>query len=173
MSHHTSHFHRILLSVAVLCLVGYAFFNSRFLLKGPEIVLADVDQSNIVHTDSKDFSLQGTVKHSSYITLNNRPIMVDEEGNFNEKLLLSNGVSIIDLYARDKFGKETREKIDVVYAGESNATTTEDYATIALRAQETSSSTQAVPEDESSHELTATSTIDAPSATTTATSSEH
>ncbi len=135
--------HKIFFSIAVICLVGYAFFNSRFLLQGPEIVLANIDKSassNIIRTDSKNLLLQGNIQHSSYITINNRPIMVDEAGNFNEKLLLSNGVSVIDIYARDKFGKEAREKIDVVYAA-GNASPTIEYEKIALRAQEHSSST--------------------------------
>lgn len=165
MLHNTPTLHKIFLSIAVLSLVGYAFFNSRFLLQGPEIVLADVNSdSNIIHTDTKDFSLKGKVKHSSYITVNNRPIMVDESGNFNEKLLLSNGVSIIDIYARDKFGKEAREKIDVVYAGATSSPVAL-YEKIALRAQETSSTTAAVSEEPESDEniLQASTTVSASS----------
>lgn len=147
MSHHSPTLHKIFLSIAVLCLVGYAFFNSRFLLQGPEIVLANVGpDSNVIHTTTKDFSLQGKVTHSSFITVNNRPIMVDEAGNFNEKLLLSNGVSIIDIYARDKFGKETREKIDVVYASEEPSSVVA-YEQIALRAQESSETASTTPVD--------------------------
>lgn len=123
---------KILLTLAILFLISYGVFNSRFLIKGPEIAIAGLEKdSEIIKTDSKDFALSGKVLHSSFITVNNRPILVDESGNFNEKLLLSNGVSIIDMYARDKFGKEVRKKIDVVYTGESSSTTP-SYEDIAL-----------------------------------------
>jgi hypothetical protein len=144
MSQNTPTLQKICISLAVLFLVGYGLFTSRFLLQGPEIVLAntnpDSQANTIIHADTRDFSLQGNVQHSSLITINNRPILVDEQGNFNEKLLLSNGVSIIDIYARDRFGKEARKKVDVVYA-ENSPSPTIEYSKIALNAQKSSSST--------------------------------
>ncbi len=124
---------KILISASILFLCGYALFNSRFILKGPEIAIAGLDEKNeLIKTDTRNFSLQGTVLHSSFISINNRPILIDESGKFDEKLLLSNGISIIDIYAKDKFGKEVRKKIDVVYTGPENQTT--DIDNIALRA---------------------------------------
>lgn len=150
MSQNTLTFQKICISLGILLLVGYGFFNSRFLIKGPEIVLANIpsdsESNNVIHTDTRDFSLQGNVQHSSVITVNNRPILVDEQGNFNEKLLLSNGVSIIDIYARDRFGKEAHRKVDVVYT-ENSPSPTIEYSKIALSAQENSSSTDTVKKD--------------------------
>jgi hypothetical protein len=157
MSQNTLTPQKIFLTVAILFLIGYGVFNSRFILKGPEIAIAGLNKDgDIIETQTKDFSLQGTAIHSSYITINNRPIFVDESGNFNEKLLLSNGVSIIDIYARDKFGKEIRKKIDVVYTGTDsiNSSTSEQ---IALRTLKTSTSTSEVVE---SPELSPTETTD-------------
>jgi len=116
--------HKILITLSVLFLIGYIAFNSRFLLRGPDIAMAGMEdtESKIV-TDNKNFSLSGVISHSSFISINNRPIFIDEAGNFTEKLLLSNGASIIDIYARDKFGKEVRKKIDVVYTGEDQSYT--------------------------------------------------
>lgn len=134
MSHDTPTLHRIFILASALFLVGYGLFNSRFLIKGPEITISGLEESdtNILHAETKDFSLQGTATHSSFISVNNRPILVDESGNFNEKLLLSNGVSIIDIYAKDKFGKEVRKKIDVVYAGEDSSALIAKYTNIGM-----------------------------------------
>jgi zona occludens toxin (predicted ATPase) len=141
MSSQTITPHKVILSLLVLFIIGYGLFNSRFIIQGPEIIISGLDASGkIIQTDSKDFSLQGNAIHSSYITVNNRPISIDETGNFNEKLLLSNGISIIDIYARDKFGKEVRKKIDVVYTGTDPVSTTTPEQ-IALRAIESSTST--------------------------------
>jgi zona occludens toxin (predicted ATPase) len=150
MSSQTLTPNKIILTIVVLFIIGYSVFNSRFIIQGPEIEISGLDASGkIIRTDSKDFSLQGNAVHSSYITVNNRPISVDETGNFNEKLLLSNGVSIIDIYARDKFGKEVRKKIDVVYTGSDSVSTTSPEQ-IALRVIEASSTTASLDIEEES-----------------------
>jgi hypothetical protein len=160
MSHTTLTPQKIIMTLSVLFLLGYGVFNSRFLIAGPEITVSGLDPSGkSIQTNSRDFSLQGTATHSSYITVNNRPISVDEWGNFNEKLLLSSGVSIIDLYAKDKFGKEIRKKIDVVYAGEdeSLAVSALDIATSSALS---SSSTDAVAlHQEESEEMSLSSSF--------------
>lgn len=127
---------KTLLSLLVLLIVGYTGFNSRFLLQGPEIELEHPEET--VTTDDNTFYLRGKVLHSSFISVNGRPIFIDEAGNFSEKLLLSSGISIIDIYAKDKFGKETRKKIDVLYHGNAQPV---DLAQASLAASGTASTT--------------------------------
>ncbi len=172
MPQNTPTFHRILLFSAITILVGYGLFNSRFLLRGPEIAIAGLDETqNILHTETKDFNLKGTAMHSSFITINNRPISVDESGNFDEKLLLSNGVSIIDVYAKDKFGKEVHKKIDIVYEGEDSPSLTLEQTELALRVSTASSSEEM--EGEEIDEITTAASTAENSSTTTATSSSN
>ena len=139
-----------LVSILALIIVGYAAFNSRFLIEGPEIVLA-FDKDEIVSQD-KTLFLEGQVLHSSFISINGRPIFVDEQGNFNEKLLLSNGVSIIDIYAKDKFGKEVRKKIDVLYQGDNSPS-------VALQTLVSTSTASTTLSATSTEEFTASSTV--------------
>jgi hypothetical protein len=143
-----------------VCLIGYVLFNSRFLLKGPEIAIAGLDpKSEAIQSPTKDFSLQGIALHSSYISVNDRPILIDEKGHFDEKLLLSNTVNVVDIYARDKFGKEVRKKIDVVYTG--NETDTIDIDQIALAVQNSSStSVQTTEESDTPDTENNTSTLE-------------
>jgi len=116
---------KILLGIGVLLVIGYAVFNSRFLIQGPEITIDNIDSATGgIISEQKTLFLEGNAKHSSFISINGRPIFIDESGNFNEKLLLSNSMSIIDIYAKDKFGKEVRKKIDVVYKGELDSKNT-------------------------------------------------
>ncbi len=132
MSHDNSTLKNSLIAITVLFVVGYGIFNSRFIIQGPEITLEALDEeSNTIITEDKTLFLKGKVLHSSFISINGRPIFIDETGQFNEKLLLSNGVSIIDIYAKDKFGKEVRKKIDVLYQGNTPSV---DYGTVALAA---------------------------------------
>lgn len=141
MSQNSSKIHRLFFAFVFLFFIGYGVFNSRFLIKGPELTIQGLEDSNknILYAQTKDFVLQGTATHSSFITVNNRPIFIDESGNFNEKLLLSNGVSLIDVYAKDKFGKEIRKKIDVVYEGEDSSALVAQYTNTALRSAQASS----------------------------------
>jgi hypothetical protein len=77
-----------IISSAIIILCGYGLFNSRFLLKGPEIAVAGLEESeNELHTETKYFNLKGTAIHSSFISVNNRPISVDESGNFDDELV--------------------------------------------------------------------------------------
>ena len=134
-----------LITLTVLFVVGYGVFNSRFIIQGPEISIEQIDKdSNTIVTQDKTLFLKGKVLHSSFISINGRPIFIDEAGQFNEKLLLSSGVSIIDIYAKDKFGKEVRKKIDVLYQGETPLVDYGDVALAATVASTTDSDTEAV-----------------------------
>ena len=140
MSQETSTFKKSILAFIVLFVVGYGLFNSRFIIQGPEITLEQVDEEkNSIVSTEKTLFLKGKVLHSSFITINGRPIFIDETGQFNEKLLLSSGVSIIDIYAKDKFGKEVRKKIDVLYQGNTPSV---DYGNVALAATPTATSSR-------------------------------
>ncbi len=159
----------MMIGTLALLIVGYAIFNTRFLIRGPEIVLENVEDSIV--TEEKTLSLTGKILHSSFISINGRPIFIDENGNFNEKLLLSSGVSIIDIYAKDKFGKEVRRKIDVLYRGQTEPV---DFGKVALvtTAEANGTSTEMmlvnrVSDDETIATETATSTSPQDSATMT------
>ena len=125
MSQNTLSLKAMIVGALVLVVLGYGAFNSRFIIQGPEIIIENVGDSIV--TEDKTLFLTGKILHSSFITINGRPIFIDESGTFNEKLLLSSGVSIIDIYAKDKFGKEVRRKIDVLYKGQ---TPTVDFASL-------------------------------------------
>jgi hypothetical protein len=145
MSQETSTFKKSILAFIVLFVVGYGLFNSRFIIQGPEITLEQVEEgTNSIISPEKTLFLKGKVFHSSFITINGRPIFIDETGQFNEKLLLSSGVSIIDIYAKDKFGKEVRKKIDVLYQGETPLVDYGDIALAATVASTTDSNTETV-----------------------------
>ncbi len=60
-------------------------------------------------------SIDGQAKNTKIITLNDRPIVVDEKGNFSEKILLSYGYNVLELKAEDKFGKKTEQELQIVY----------------------------------------------------------
>lgn len=98
---------------AFLALVAlYALFQGRYIILGPRVHLAApldgaVLSSNIV-------TVSGTAKNVTFISLDDRPIFLDEHGNFSEEVLAPAGQSTIIVKARDRFGRETAEMARIV-----------------------------------------------------------
>jgi hypothetical protein len=101
----------------VLILVIYVLFNSRLLIAGPKIeVSGPLNGSSF---DEPLIHITGKVKNSTFTSLDDNTLFIDEQGNFGQKLLLSPGLSIIKLIARDRFGREVQEILEYVYTGET------------------------------------------------------
>ncbi len=104
---------KIVIIVGFALLIGYGLFNARNLLIGPEISIFSPSAGKEV---SENFILvQGRAKNVVFLSLNDRPIFIDTEGNFKEKLLLNPGSNIIRLYGRDRFKQDTVEEIKVYF----------------------------------------------------------
>ncbi len=103
----------LVIAVFVLVILGYSIFQAQKIVKGPEILILSPTSGSTVRENSID--IKGVTKNISEISLNDRPIYIDEAGNFSEKLMLYPGYNIIKLKARDKFGTKTEKSIDLVY----------------------------------------------------------
>lgn len=102
------------LSLLALVIISYAAFQARKIVEGPDLKLTSPLSG--VQTESV-VDIVGIASNIKEITLNGTPIFIDEQGNFNEKILLSSGYNIIQLEAKDKFNKETKKTIELVYKG--------------------------------------------------------
>ncbi|MBX4210668.1 hypothetical protein KW783_01725 [Candidatus Parcubacteria bacterium] len=107
---------------AVVAVGTYSLYQARNLIRGP--VLSFVTPENGGREHSSLVEIRGRAENISYITLNDRQIFVDENGNFKEKLLLSDGYNIMKLRAQDKFGRDKTEIIQLVYKDTSGVKTT-------------------------------------------------
>lgn len=99
--------------IGIFLLVGYGFFNARDLIMGPNIVL--YSPFNESATRKNVALVQGRAKNIVFLSLNDRPISIDTEGYFKDKLLLAPGTNIIRLYGRDRFKQEEVEELRVYY----------------------------------------------------------
>ena len=100
-------------SLFLFLILGYSFYQSRNLLMGPVITIDE--PKNGLATEEQMIKIAGAAKNIKSISLDDRPIFIDEAGSFSEKLLLSNGYNIIKISAWDKFNKKTDKLIEVVY----------------------------------------------------------
>jgi len=100
-------------SLFLFLILGYSLYQSRNLLMGPVITINEPKNGST--TEEQMIKIAGAAKNIKSISLDDRPIFIDEAGSFSEKLLLSNGYNIIKISAWDKFDKKTDKLIEVVY----------------------------------------------------------
>ncbi|MBX4200181.1 hypothetical protein KW790_01855 [Candidatus Parcubacteria bacterium] len=90
----------------------YGLFQARFLILGPQLQIAfPKDGENVA---DPLLTIRGQALNTTFISLNDRPIFVDQSGYFSEKLIAPGGPSIIKFKARDRFGRETEKIIHIV-----------------------------------------------------------
>lgn len=101
----------LFLSLILLVLI-YALFQARFLILGPQVRITYPAHGDVV--DAGEMMLEGKAGNVAWISLNGRQIFVDEEGVFSEKLITPIGPSIITVSAKDRFGRETEKRIQIL-----------------------------------------------------------
>lgn len=99
----------ISLSVIVLFVV----FQSRNLIIGPSIEIIEPKTGSTV--EDSLIEIKGLARNISEIKLNGRNILIDEEGNFNEKLLLLYGYNIITIEGQDRFKRKEKKILELVF----------------------------------------------------------
>jgi hypothetical protein len=104
---------RFVIILSVFLLVSYGLFNARNLIMGPTIEI--FSPAKDMETEENVIIVNGRAKNITFISLNEKPISVDTQGLFEEKLLLSPGSNIIEIKARDRFKKEIKKVIKIYY----------------------------------------------------------
>jgi len=109
---------KVLTNTLIVFIVGiiifYAYYQSRAILAGPQILITE-PQDGIVTATSSLILVRGVATHAKEITLQGRPIFIDLKGNFTEQLLLVNGYNIIELTAKDEQGRQIKKVIELMY----------------------------------------------------------
>jgi hypothetical protein len=103
----------IVITLFLICLFGYGAFEVWKYATGPKIIVTSPADGSAVSESL--ISIDGQGINTKEITLNDRAIVVDEKGNFSEKILLSYGYNVLELKAQDRFGKKTEQKLQIVY----------------------------------------------------------
>ena len=98
-----------------LLLTSYSLYQARFLIIGPQIWIEHPTDGQVV--DQPLVTMRGKAKNIAWISLNDRPIFTDEKGRWSEKLIVSPGLSIMTVKARDHFGRETEKSISIIFNG--------------------------------------------------------
>jgi len=94
--------------------LGYAYFEARNLIRGPQIALAAGLEEDLV-VDKPLVLVRGVARNITELRMNSRTIPTTEAGAFEEAHLLAPGYNTIRLEAWDKIGRTTHADIQVVY----------------------------------------------------------
>ncbi len=90
----------------------YSVLNSQSFWRGPQVAV-DFPRDG-AYLNNSHISVRGQADYVIKLELNGRPIYTDENGKFSEALILSSGLNIIELKAEDRFGREVRERRQVL-----------------------------------------------------------
>lgn len=98
------------LALIVVGLVGvaslsYLYFQVSSLRRPPKLIVLSPEADGVV--DSSLIQVSGKTEAGASMYLNNQPIVVDVNGNFQENLSLAPGTNLLSLKSINKFGKET------------------------------------------------------------------
>ena len=103
---------QVLIIVFFILLASYALFQARSIILGPRIWIDNPQDGQTV--ESPLVTIEGRSRNISWISLNDRQIFTDENGRWGEKLIVSEGLSIMTVKARDRFGHETTESVQII-----------------------------------------------------------
>ena len=100
-------------SVFFLLIAVFIFINSMDLIFGVKIKNVNiVDGAKVTNNI---LEITGIAKNAVNLTLNDREISIDKNGNFNESIILSLGYNIITIKAKDKFGNIDEKNYKLIY----------------------------------------------------------
>ncbi len=102
----------ILVSLFIL-FVLYILFQARFLILGPEVSINFPQDGESV--SESVLTIKGRARNAAWLNLNGRQIFTDEKGFWEERVVLSKGLSIMTLVAHDRFGREEKKSVRIIY----------------------------------------------------------
>lgn len=104
---------QILGAICMVAIIGiYAYYRSHDLVHGITIEVTGITDGEKI--TNPYLVLSGTAKNATMLTLDDRSILMDQNGVWNESLVLSPGYTVVTFKAEDKFGKEREQVFHVV-----------------------------------------------------------
>lgn len=100
----------LLLTIVIIL---YGLFQARNIIYGPLVEIHT--PKNGAALSEPLVSIEGTTKNIVTISLNDDQIFIDEQGKFKEQLLLSYGYNIMTVKAEDRFGREIKKTLELIY----------------------------------------------------------
>ena len=104
---------KLILIGLLAILVLYSLFQARFLILGPRVWIESPRDGEIVKSSS--VVVRGVARNAAWLNLNGRQIFTDSRDLWSEKLIVSEGTSIMTVKATDRFGREREDSIRIIF----------------------------------------------------------
>jgi uncharacterized protein YcgL (UPF0745 family) len=98
--------------VLIFIFGGYFVYQSRGVLNKPKIFVNRLDDFNVVYKSS--LLINGRSENALDLFLNGRRIFTNEDGFFEEEMILASGYNLIQFKAKDRFGNEVKKNYIVM-----------------------------------------------------------
>ncbi len=95
--------------LVILLIAAYALWRSFAYARGPAITLSE--PTNFASIISTTTHVIGRVERANSITLNGKAITIDEQGHFDETILVFPGTNFLTLEAKDQFERKIDTKV--------------------------------------------------------------
>ena len=102
-----------IVALVVVSIIGYGIIKSWNLIEGPSIDIWAPENGATIYKPL--LNIEGEAHNVAFLTLNGKQIFVDETGYLKEQLLLPPGYSILTFEAKDRFGREITNTLQLVY----------------------------------------------------------
>jgi len=116
-------------SIFLVLVLVFALSRAYGLIQGPVI---ELNKAVLASEISDGFVvLKGKVYRNAYFAINGRVVAPEQNGNFEERLFLTPGHTIMTIQARDRFDRTTQEIIPIYvpeYASEEKDNSQESSA---------------------------------------------
>lgn len=101
-----------LIVILLILALAYGMFRAYPLLTGPSIKILNLTDGSTVA--STTFQISGIATRAKEITLQGKPITIDNKGNFTETLVATYPYTILVLVATDKYGAVETKTLRVI-----------------------------------------------------------
>lgn len=102
---------RIIVATLLLLVIGYALFEARRLLEGPQIVIQTPKDGSA--TSSPAIRIAGEAHNISFLTINDKAAYTDEDGKFGELLTPPPGITVVTVLGTDRFGRKAEKQVSI------------------------------------------------------------
>ncbi len=101
-------------SVIVVGVMGYFIYEIGFLISPPALVI-ESPAEDIEVMDAK-INIKGRVDYDTFVKINDQSIVVGDDGIFNQEIVLTPGLNILNIKATNRLDKESSVVRRIVFS---------------------------------------------------------
>lgn len=102
----------LLVAVIAILIISYAIWRSSDYTRGPSIDIFWPQDGR--EATSSTMQIIGQAKRINEISLNGKQISIDEQGNFEETIIIFPGMNWITLHVNDRFGRDLTRQLRII-----------------------------------------------------------